>query len=84
MDTDSRVYYQANTIQQKIVSDYTGLNFFQLLTLDYFDFLSLLRDAIIYSHNQSIAGREYLEKCWYLEQTEPDRNTLRRKFGGGK
>jgi hypothetical protein len=29
---------------------------------------------------QSSEGKEYLENCWRLEQTEPDRQGLRKKF----
>jgi hypothetical protein len=31
--------------------------------------------------SKSEKGREYLEKCWVLEQTEPDRKALRKKAG---
>jgi len=41
----------------------------------------LLRDAYIYKLNQTQKGQEYLEKCWILEQTEPDRKKLRERFG---
>ena len=33
---------------------------------------------------QSDKGKEYLEDCWLINQTEPDRKALREKFGGGK
>lgn len=26
-------------------------------------------------------GRDYLENCWTLQQTEPDRKELRKQFG---
>jgi hypothetical protein len=31
--------------------------------------------------NSSEEGREYLNNAWRMEQTEPDRAALRRKFG---
>jgi len=31
---------------------------------------------------QTEEGREYLENCWRLEQTNPDRESLRKKIGG--
>ena len=40
----------------------------------------LLRDAFIYKQSQTKEGREYLEECWILEQTEPDREALRDHF----
>jgi hypothetical protein len=36
-----------------------------------------LRDAVIYLHSGSEGGLEYLENCWKLEQTTPDREKLR-------
>lgn len=49
--------------------------------LDAFEYFSLLRDAVIYKYMQTEEGREYLDKCWMLEQTKPDRKRLREKFG---
>lgn len=49
--------------------------------LCYYDYLVLLRDAIIYTLQGKEKGREYLEKCWILEQTEPDRKALRKRSG---
>lgn len=40
-----------------------------------------MRDGLIHMLNQTQAGREYLDKCWILEQTEPDRKALREKYG---
>jgi hypothetical protein len=49
--------------------------------LDVFNYWSILRDAVIYRYMQSEKGQEYLERCWMLEQTKPDRKRLREKFG---
>lgn len=40
----------------------------------------LRREAYIYTLQKTEAGREYLQKCWILEQIEPDRKKLREKF----
>lgn len=61
--------------------DYAGLSLFEVLELDYFDFLALLRDAMIFNNMQTPEGQEYLENCWRMEQTEPDRKKLRARFG---
>lgn len=45
------------------------------------DYWLLLRDAVIHQLSQTQRGREYLEQCWVLEQTEPDRQGLRESFG---
>jgi len=46
-----------------------------------FEYWLLLRDAAIYRYNQTEAGQEYLDNCWRMEQTKPDRKKLREKFG---
>ncbi|WP_238442475.1 hypothetical protein [Desulfofalx alkaliphila] len=63
------------------MSDYARISFLDLEDIRVDDFRALLRDAFIYRLEQSESGREYLEKCWILEQTTPDRKRLREKFG---
>ena len=46
-----------------------------------FEFWLLLRDSYIYKLKQSEEGMKYLDKCWILEQTKPDRQALREHFG---
>lgn len=63
---------------------YTGLDFQQIQRLNYIEFLQYRRDAFINYLNGSEEGREYLRNAWRMEQTEPDREALRRKFGRGE
>lgn len=49
--------------------------------LDYIDYLIYRRDAFIWRMSQTKEGTEYLDKAYRLEQTEPDRESLREKFG---
>jgi hypothetical protein len=49
--------------------------------MDYLMFLTLRRDAFISWLSESEGGREYLDNAWRMEQTEPDRAALRKKFG---
>jgi hypothetical protein len=65
------------------VSLYTGLNFYEVLAMDYLVYLTLRRDAFIAWLSQSEAGMEYLDNAWRMEQTEPDREALRKKFRKG-
>lgn len=53
----------------------------QVEELDYIDYLIYRRDAFIWRMSQSQEGTEYLDKAYRLEQTEPDRESLREKFG---
>jgi len=66
------------------VSAYTGLDFQQIQRLNYIEYLQYRRDAFINYLNGSEEGREYLRNAWRMEQTEPDRIALRRKFGRGE
>jgi hypothetical protein len=61
----------------KLISDYTGLNFKELSDLDVITFKYLFRDAYIYTMNQTEEGRKYLEKCYRLNQTSADYDSLK-------
>lgn len=80
-EKDEEGHYSVNTLEEKIVRDYTGYTFDQIGSLTVFEFWLCLRDAVIYNCMQTDAGREYLDKCWAAEQKEPDRAALRRCFG---
>lgn len=65
--------------------DYTGYDFDRINELIIFEYWLLLRDAVIFNYSQTDEGIKYLDKCWTLEQTKPDRKALREKFKkGGK
>jgi hypothetical protein len=73
--------YSAPTWYKHLVAAYTGLNFLQIGQLPYLEYLAYRRDAFINWLNQSEPGQKYLRDAWRMEQTEPDRAALRRKFG---
>lgn len=64
-----------------MVADYTGLNMLDIENLDYFYYLQLRRDAFIYKMSQTEKGKEYLDNAYRLEQTAPDKKSLRKQFG---
>lgn len=72
--------YETYTAWDRLVCEYTGLNILQVQQLDYIDYLIYRRDAFIYKMSMTDKGEEYLNNAWRLEQTEPDRKELRRKF----
>lgn len=78
---DEKIYYTVNTQLEKLVADYTGLNFKDIEELPLDTYLYLLRDAYIYKLSSSKEGLEYLENAYILTQTKPDRKALRAKFG---
>lgn len=49
--------------------------------LNYIDYLRYRRDAFIWHMSQTDKGEEYLDNAWRINQTKPDRETLREKFG---
>ena len=61
----------------KMVADYTRLNFNEVVELDCITFKLLLRDAFIDMMSRTEEGRDYLEQCWILKQTDPDTVRLR-------
>jgi len=63
------------------VADYANISILEAEQLPLDLFLLYLRDGFIHYNRQFEAGRAYLEECWYLEQTEPDRNRLRDQYG---
>ncbi len=71
-------------MSEKMVMDYARLNLFEIDRLPIDVYFGIQRDAYIYNLQQTEAGREYLEQCWIMSQTEPDRKHLREKFGKGE
>ena len=79
-DSEDDIHYNVETSDIKLVCDYTGLNFNEAIELDCFTFRTIFRDAFIDKLSQSEQGKEYLENCWIINQTEPDREKLRQKY----
>lgn len=73
-------YTQTETDDLHLIAEYTRMSFAELMQIDCITFKMLLRDAFINKMRQSEEGREYLENCWLMKQTEPDRQKLRREF----
>ena len=74
-------HYTALSGNDKVVASYAGISIFHVQELDVFTYWQLLRDAVIYVCQKTEQGRDYLERCWAAEQTEPDRKMLRQYFG---
>lgn len=74
-------HYSTSTYWVHRVSEYTGLNFHEVWAMNYVVYLTLRRDAFISWLSKSEAGTEYLDNAWRMEQTKPDRPSLRKKFG---
>jgi hypothetical protein len=75
--------YKTETSGEKLVIDYTRLNLFEIQDLDLDVYLFYMREAFIHKMNQTKEGREYLENCWRMQQSKPDRKKLREKYRKG-
>ena len=73
--------YEITSYWEHMVSQYTGLTVLEVEDLDYIDYLRYRRDAFISRLSQTDKGLEYLDNAYRIEQTEPDRKSLRDKFG---
>jgi len=79
-DDEKKEWLVTRTDDLKLVADYTHSSFGELLETDCFTYKFLFRDAFIDKMRQSEAGQEYLENCWILTQTTPDKKALREQF----
>jgi hypothetical protein len=75
------MHFFPETYAEKLVRDYTGIDFDGIENLNVLIFDFYTREAVIFNCMQTEPGQEYLEKCWAAEQTEPDRKMLRQYFG---
>ena len=64
--------YETQTFDLKLVRDYSGFSFNDIMSLGLFSYALLLRDAIITTLNKTEEGVEMLNRAWVLEQTEPE------------
>lgn len=82
-DEEPKPYLYTETDGLKAVADYARMSFDDCLLLDCITYKKLVRDSLIYKMRQTPEGQEYLENCWILTQTQPDKKKLREKFKGG-
>ncbi len=73
--------YRITTQWEHLVAHYVGISIPEVEELDYLDYLRYRRDAFIYRMSQTEKGQKYLDDAYRLEQTKPDREALRNKFG---
>lgn len=73
--------YIIETLKEKRIAEYLGITMFDVEELDIVEYLFYLREAFIYNSSQTEEGREYLRNAKRLEETSPDRQTLKRNFG---
>ena len=74
------VHYRLNTKGEKLVIDYLNITIFDVQEMPIDLYLYFMREANIHKLMQTKEGREYLDNCWRMEQTKPDRKKLREKM----
>ncbi len=78
------VHYRLNTKGEKLVIDYLHITIFDVQEMPIDLYLYFMREANIHKLMQTKEGREYLDNCWRMEQTKPDRKKLREKMRKGE
>ena len=78
------VHYRLNTKGEKLVIDYLNITIFDVQEMPIDLYLYFMREANIHKLIQTKEGREYLDNCWRMEQTKPDRKKLREKMRKGE
>ncbi len=73
-------HYPITTLDLQLLASYTNMDFAQLYELDCVTYKILLRDAYVYKLSQTEDGKNYLDDCWTLQQTQPDIDNLRKQF----
>lgn len=64
--------------------DYLNITIFDVQEMPIDLYLYFMREANIHKLMQTKEGREYLDNCWRMEQTKPDRKKLREKMRKGE
>jgi hypothetical protein len=68
----------------KRISNYTGLNFNEVLNLNYGAYLLYRKESWIDVMNQSKKGKELLKNLWRYKQTDADEQKIKEFTERGK
>lgn len=76
--------YTADTRAEKLVIDYLNISIFDVQEMPIDLYLYFMRESYIYMLSQTENGRKYLEDCYRMTQTKPDRKKIREKIKSQK
>lgn len=76
--------YTADTRAEKLVIDYLNISIFDVQEMPIDLYLYFMRESYIYTLSQTEKGRKYLEDCYRMTQTKPDRKKIREKIKSQK
>jgi hypothetical protein len=80
-EKESKAFFKNTSQEEKMVQEYTGINFLELGEVGVFAFWTYLHDAVIWNCDQTEDGRKYLENAYNYKQTKPDRTGLKELIG---
>ena len=80
-EKESKAFFKNTSQEEKMVKDYTGIDFLRIGELSVFDFWRYLHDAVIWNNSQTEDGRKYLENAYNYKQDKPDKNGLKELLG---
>lgn len=80
-ELDKGIPYETENYWEHVVADYLGCSFFDVLELQFVDFLLFRREAFISRLSGTKEGQEYLNKAYMYESTEADYAGLRKELG---
>ena len=73
--------YEMATLAESVVAKWANMPITEVDELEYTAYLTMLRDAFIYTMSQTEEGRNRLDRAWALSQEKPDRDAARALFG---
>lgn len=79
-EKESKAFFRNTTQGEKIVQEYTGIDFLRLEDIGIFVYWRFLHDAIIWNHSLDPEDK-YLENAYNYQQEKPDRAGLRELMG---
>lgn len=74
--------YDNSSAEIKVISDYSGLSFNEIMDLPLGLFLLYRKDAWIYNNLKSESGRVFLKDLVRFKTTEPDMDAIHAFKGG--
>lgn len=76
--------YQLISHREKVIAKYCNISILEVEELTIIEYLFYYREAVIYNCMQTEDGIEYLQNAYRLDQTEPDREKLRKRYKNQK
>ena len=83
-EEESRAFFENTTQEEKIIQEYTGIDFLRIEEISVFDYWRYLHDAVVWNCNQTEKGKQYLENAYNYTQTKADRQGLSKLIGGSQ